>query len=394
MNAGGAPRGYAEPFHVRWCRRAVTIPGYLLAALVLLSVTPILLPVVVVADVVRRRNFALVRSLLMVDVYLLAEALGILASLVIWTTSGGWRREASAAYSNRNFALQCRWASVRFWSARRIFGLRLEVEGEQCVRTGPLVVIGRHVSPIDNLVPAAFVSAAHGIRLRWVINRWLLRDPCLDIVGNRLPNLFVDAGRVEPGGQASRVTALAEGLGPNEGVFIYPEGALFNTGRRARVIARLATTDRDASQRAEALQHVLAPRTGGFVAALAAAPEADVVICSHTGLEPAGSYRAFISGALVGARVRIQFRRVARQSIPADAPGQAEWLWRAWAEVDRWIAPQVSPATPNGGPQTPGAAPASALRGNPQCQTHDACTGVGPEERRSLNTTTEESAIQ
>lgn len=394
MNAGGAPRGYAESFHVRWGRRAVTVPGYLLAALVLLSLTPILLPVVVVADVVRRRHFALVRSLLMVDVYLLAEALGMLASLVIWATSSGWRREASAAYLTRNFSLQCRWASVLFWSARRIFGLRLEVEGEECVRTGPLVVIGRHVSPIDNLVPAAFVSARHGLRLRWVINRWLLRDPCLDIVGCRLPNVFVDTRQDEPGGQAPVVGALAEGLGPNEGVLIYPEGALFSTGRRARVIARLATTDRDASHRAEALQHVLAPRTGGFVAALAAAPEADVVVCSHTGLESAGSYRAFISGALVGARVRIEFRRIARQSIPPDATGQAEWLWRTWGEVDRWLALHESPPTPNGGPQAPGAAPASALRGSPQCQTHDARTGVGPEERRSLITTTEESAIQ
>ncbi len=338
MNAGGAQRAYAESFHVRWGRRAVTIPAYLLAALVLLAATPVLLPVVIVADVVRRRRFALVRSLLMVNVYLLVEALGLLASLVIWATSGGWRREASAAYLNRSFALQCRWASALFWSAVRVFGLRLEVQGEACIRTGPLVVIGRHVSPIDNLVPAVFVSARHGLRLRWVINRWLLRDPCLDIVGCRLPNAFVDTARDEPGGQAPAVGALAEGLGPNEGVLIYPEGALFSPGRRARLIARLASSEPGALQRTEALQHVLAPRTGGFVAVLAAAPEADVVVCSHTGLESAGSYRAFISGALVGACVRIQFRRIARQSIPSDATGQAEWLWRTWAEVDRWIA--------------------------------------------------------
>ena len=383
MNAGGAPRDNADPFHVRWGRRAVTIPAYSLAALLLLSVTPILLPGVVVADVVRRRNFALVRSLLMVDVYLLAEALGILASLVIWATSGGWQREASPAYLKRNFSLQCRWAAVLFWSARRIFRLHLEVDGEECVRTGPLVVIGRHVSPIDNLVPAAFVSARHGLRLRWVINRWLLRDPCLDIVGSRLPNVFVDTRRDEPGGQAPAVGALAQGLGRNEGVLIYPEGALFSTGRRARVIARLATVDFDSSHRAEALQHVLAPRTGGFVAALAAAPAADVVVCSHTGLESAGNYRAFISGALVGSRVRIQFRRIARQSIPTDATGQAEWLWRTWAEVDRWIAAGDSPPTQTGGPPVPGVAPHGALGAEAPRGTQDARHGVGTEDRRS-----------
>jgi len=394
MNAGGAPRGYTEPFRVRWGRRAVTIPGYLLAALVLLCVTPILLPLVVVADGIRRDRFALARSLIMVDVYLLAEAAGMLASFVIWATSGGWRAKPSSAYLDRNFRLQCRWASALFWSARRIFGLRLDVEGEECVRTGPLVVIARHVSPIDNLVPAAFVSARHELRLRWVINRWLLRDPCLDIVGCRLPNVFVDTLRDEPAGQAPAVGALTEGLGPNEGVLIYPEGALFSTGRRARVIARLATTDGDASHRAEALQHVLAPRTGGFVAALAAAPEADVVVCSHTGLESAGTYRAFTSGTLVGARVHIEFRRIARQSIPPDATGQAEWLWRTWGEVDGWLARHESPAPPDGGPQTPGIASASALRGHPHCQPHDARTGVGPEDRCSLITTSMEWLVQ
>lgn len=95
MSASSTRRGYTEPFHVKWGRRAVTIPGYLIAALMLLSFTPLLMPVAVVFDVVRRDRFASVRSLLMVDVYLLAEALGVLASLGIWATSSGWRREAS-----------------------------------------------------------------------------------------------------------------------------------------------------------------------------------------------------------------------------------------------------------------------------------------------------------
>ena len=348
MNASRISTGSAEPFFRRWGRRSVTIPGYLLASLILVGSTPILLPVLAVVDLVRPRSFALVRSLLMVDVYLLAEVVGILASFGIWTTSGGWRKRPSNRYLDRNFVLQCHWASALFGSARRIFGLRLEIEGEDSVQTGPLIVIGRHVSPVDNLVPAAFVSARHGLRLRWVINRWLRRDPCLDIVGSRLPNLFVDAGRDEPSGQAARVGALAECLGPNDGVLIYPEGALFNSARRGRVIARLASADPEASRKAAALQSLLAPRSGGFIAALAAAPEADVVICSHTGLESAGSYRAFTSGALVGACVRIQFRRIARQSIPADASGQAEWLWRTWADIDRWIAANATgdrPAT-------------------------------------------------
>ena len=394
MNASGTSDGPTEPFPRRWGRRSLTVPGYFLACLILVVITPILLPVMAVVDVVRPRRFALVRSLLMVDVYLLAETAGTLASFGIWAVSAGWKRLPSARYLQRNFILQCHWASVLFWSARRIYRLRLEIDGEESVHRGPLIVIGRHVSPVDNLIPAVFVSARHGLQLRWVINRWLLRDPCLDIVGSRLPNVFVEAGRDEPGGQAARVGTLAEGLGPNDGILIYPEGALFSTGRRARLITRLAATDPEASRKAAALQNLLAPRTGGVIAALAAAPEADVVVCSHTGLESAASYRAFTSGELVGARVRIQFRRIARQSIPLDATGQAEWLWRTWAEIDRWIATADSPPPQTGGPLALGIAPHGALGTEAPPETQDARHGMGPEEQRSLITTSMEPVIQ
>ena len=39
------------------------------------------------------------------------------------------------------------------------------------------------------------------------------------------------------------------------------------------------------AERAEAMTNVLAPRPGGFIAALDAAPEADVVLVAHTGLD-------------------------------------------------------------------------------------------------------------
>ena len=39
------------------------------------------------------------------------------------------------------------------------------------------------------------------------------------------------------------------------------------------------------AERAEAMTNVLAPRPGGFLAALDAAPDADVVLVAHTGLD-------------------------------------------------------------------------------------------------------------
>lgn len=54
---------------------------------------------------------------------------------------------------------------------------QLEVEGVNALQPGPLVVLMRHASLADTLLPAV-VIASHGIRLRYVLKRELLWDPC------------------------------------------------------------------------------------------------------------------------------------------------------------------------------------------------------------------------
>src|SRR5690606_16463643 len=95
---------------------------------------------------------------------------------------------------------------------------------------GPVLVFPRHVSPVDNLLPLVVVSRPFGIKLRWVINRWLQRDPCIDIVGHRLPNIFVSTSR-KSAGEAMGVAELGRDLEPDEGVLIFPEGALYTPQR-------------------------------------------------------------------------------------------------------------------------------------------------------------------
>ena len=322
----------------RWARRGVTVPTYVVACLVVVLLAPLAVIPLLLSDLVLRRKLALTRSLLMANVYLIAEVAGIIGCGALWARHQGWRRTPGDAYLVANFRLQCRWASALFWSARRIFGLRVALEDEALDGGGPVVLIGRHVSPIDNLVPAVFVSARHGTRLRWVMNRWLLRDPCLDIVGNRLPNVFVGTERGEVQGQSQRVSWLAQNLGPNDGILLYPEGALFSPGRLERALETLATSDPDAHARATSLRHTLPPRMGGVLAALAAAPDADLVVCRHTGLEAAGDYRSFLSGGLVGATVRISFDRIERSSLPDAPDALKERIWDIWQALDDWIA--------------------------------------------------------
>lgn len=125
---------------------------------------------------------------------------------------------------------------------RALFGIRIEVMGGGEAVPGPVIVLVRHASIVDNLLSANLIARPHRIRLRYVLKRELLADPCLDVAGRRLPNYFVRRGTGEAR-ELERVRALANGLGSDEGVLICPEGTRFTPERRARAIGRIAERD-------------------------------------------------------------------------------------------------------------------------------------------------------
>ena len=197
----------------------------------------------------------------------------------------------------------------------------------------------RHASVLDTLLPAAIVSRRTGLRLRYVMKRELLWDPCLDVVGQRLPNAFVRRGRGGAAEEIERVCELARDLGPRDGVLLYPEGTRFSAARRERVLARLAASaDAKHLERARALHHVLPPRLGGALALLDAAPGVDVAIGAHAGLEPLRTLADLWSGALLGRRIELAFWRIPAASIPTGRADRVEWLYDQWQRVDAWLA--------------------------------------------------------
>ncbi|MEO6398812.1 MAG: 1-acyl-sn-glycerol-3-phosphate acyltransferase [Tepidiformaceae bacterium] len=323
-----------ETFSRTFLRRLVTVPAFFIAAILALLLAPLLYPIALIVDLVGRRNLATVRAIAMVHAYLGCETVGIAASAWIWIR----HRRNRERFLEQNFRLQCWWATALYRAGERIFALKVVVQGDELVTSGPMIVFARHVSPIDNLLPAVLISGAHDLRLRWVINRSLLRDPCLDIVGNRLPNCFVAAASGDSEAEIRRVEALGRGLGERDGVLIFPEGALFSPERRERVIRRLgASGESDLLERARRLQNVLPPRLGGSLALLDAARGIDAVFLAHTGLEDSTAYRSILGGGLIGRTVHIRMRRVPASEIPSGRDGRIDWLYENWEELDRWV---------------------------------------------------------
>jgi 1-acyl-sn-glycerol-3-phosphate acyltransferase len=347
VQRGGVDETRAETVR----RRLRTIPPLVLGLLLVTALLPVLLIAGLATDFVRRVASGTpptaTRLALFLWVYLAAETGGLLALAALWLASLGGRREAWLR--GATWRLQQRWAGALFGAARALFRIRVEVSGDEAVEPGPVLVLVRHASIVDTLLPANLIARPHGIRLRYVLKRELLADPCLDVAGRRLPNYFVRRGTGEAL-EVERVRELARGLDPEDGVLIYPEGTRFTAARRERAIARIASRDPQRAARAERLRHLLPPRLGGVLALLEGAPEADVLVVAHHGLEGLRSIGEIWRGGLVGLVLRVRIVRIPRLEVPRDVAGRADWLHGIWEDVDEWLSRvETSPPTPTAG---------------------------------------------
>ncbi|MGB1016129.1 MAG: lysophospholipid acyltransferase family protein, partial [Nannocystaceae bacterium] len=308
----------------RWTRRLLMISLYCLLWAVLTAFAPLWVALACIRDILGRYRFASTRLLACIWVYLACELLGLLAAGVFWLAHrgmavGGWR-----GFIDRNHRLQAWWTQTLLTTVTRAFSMRIHTSGSDCLKGGPILLFMRHASILDTLIPGALLSYNRGYRLRYVLKRELLIDPCLDVIGNRLPNHFVDRGG-ESGHEVEAIGKLALGLEPDEGVLIYPEGTRFSPARRARALEKVKAMDPARAASFKTLNHVLPPRSGGVLALLAAG-DTDVVFCSHRGLEGLMRPRDLLRGMVVGTAVEVSFWRVRAADIPATNEARRQWL--------------------------------------------------------------------
>lgn len=318
-------------------RRLITVPVVFLAWVLWLGALPLLLVMALLVDALRRSRGVAFRSVALAAAYLTCEVVGVTASGALWVWRGVARVDEDR-WVDMHFRLEAWWGATLFGSVVRLFGLRVEVEGEADLGRGPYLLLVRHASMADTLLASALVSRPHGMRLRYVLKRELLVDPCLDIVGNRLPNVFLDRSSDDSVREVARVQELARDLGPRDGILIYPEGTRFSPEKRERVLDRLRRrSDAATVGYAESLTQVLPPRPRGTLGLLEAAPEADVVVCAHTGFEGAASPAQIWRGDLVGQVIRVEFRRIARDDVPSGREERIAWMREEWRRVSAWV---------------------------------------------------------
>jgi len=300
-------------------RRWITIPGIVFAALLLLITVPVWLPVAALFDMALGRRLATVRALTFATAYACAEVAGLSRAML-----AGQDPEA-------NYELQRAWALGLWNVAVGLYQLDVHLDGEDLASPGPVLLLPRHSSLADTLLPIALIGPAR-MRPRYVLKKELLWDPCLDVVGNRVPNAFVQrSGDTE--NALAGVAALAKDMGQQDAIVLYPEGTRFSPERQARALARLNPERRE---RCAAWRHVLPPHHGGVYAALEIR-KMDVVFCAHRGLEPSANALALLNGSMIGQRIDVSLWRVSASQIPAGRAEQALWLDAMWEEMERRV---------------------------------------------------------
>jgi 1-acyl-sn-glycerol-3-phosphate acyltransferase len=328
-----------EAWRVRWARRALTLPLYFALWVAYVGLVPLLLPAVALYDLSRGSRMAATRTVAFFGWYLLCEILGLLVAFALWLGYRALPWVDREKFLRWNFHLQCLWARALGGGAFRLYGMRVENEAPADLGRKPLLLTIRHASTADTILAAMLIASRYDIVLRYVLKRELLWDPCLDVVGNRLVNVFVRRGGEDTAAEVAAVAALADGVGPGGGVLIYPEGTRFSTKKREQVLAKLAQRgDEAALRRASALRGVLPPRLGGTLALLDRAKDWDIAVCAHAGLEGSASFHELWNGALVGRVVHVRTSVFSGATLPATREGKIEWLFERWSEVDAFVA--------------------------------------------------------
>ena len=345
--------------------RRITGPlliGALVAGVVLL---PALLVVAVVASVWLPGRWRALRLLAFALAYLGVEVAALVAAAVLWVLSGFGRRLHTRAFQAAHYTVLRLVLDGLMRVAQRLFALRVVTDGESWSplddgvpgSTNAMVVLSRHAGPGDSfLLVHTLMNRDHLRRPRIVLKDLLQLDPSIDVHLNRLPNHFVSAGPDAGDRSEAAIAELAQDLGDEDALLIFPEGANFTPQRRTRAIKRLRDRGlRSAARRAEAMRRVLPPRPAGVAAALTAAPHADVVFVAHTGLEHLSTIRDLWRGLPMDKTLHLRWWFVPAAQVPREEAQLTDWLYRWWETIDGWIT-STSAASPPAGKNRTGRA--------------------------------------
>ncbi|MGI8646289.1 MAG: 1-acyl-sn-glycerol-3-phosphate acyltransferase [Nocardioides sp.] len=337
---------------VRLLRRLVLAPAFVLLTVLFWVTAPLWLIAAAALSPLLPGRWRALRLLWVFIGYLTCESILLVVLLGLWLASGFGRRIRTPYFEGIHYDLVQGTLWVFVNEARRGLNLTIETVGPtpDAHPGTPILVCCRHAGPGDSFTLIHSLMHDYAREPRVVLKDTLAWDPAIDVILNRIPARFLspDPGAGED--LESQITGLAAGLDENDAFVIFPEGGNFTPQRRQRGIDRLRRLGLERmAVRAERMTHVLAPRPGGFIAALDGAPDADVVLVAHTGLDHLRTVGDLWRELPMDKRIIMRWWTVPREEIPAQRDARIDWLFGWWERIDVWITDNAPEPLTHGG---------------------------------------------
>ena len=307
------------------------------AALVCL---PVAIPIIAVTDLVGGRwQLPTVRVYLFLAQYALNDSVEILIAPCYWILASFGTRLDARASVRRHERVQTWSIALLARRAEQLLGIRVELDEMtgDIFEPGPVIVLCRHVSVLDASLPALLYQQ-RGYHVRHVIMAEMLADPGFDLLYRRVGSTFIPR---DNGPEARRAVAqLGATLDRSTVAVIFPEGRTYRPELLGKIRTKLTLSDPTRAEQLTGLRHVLPIRPGGVSALLDAAPDADIVVIAHVGLDKDPDLRSLARRVPLADPVLVSAWRTTRDLVPTDPGDRTRWLDETWQRVDDWIDAQ------------------------------------------------------
>jgi 1-acyl-sn-glycerol-3-phosphate acyltransferase len=346
----------------RTFRRVRGVVLELLAFVLVTVLFPLLMVGALVADLVHKlragKPFVAIRLVPFLWWFTFTETWSFVVLGWIWISTGGPFGKGSMRRRRGVYWLRPRWAGAHLGGIKRLFGLRFEIEGAENALPGGYLMMIRHASIVDNMLPDTQVAKPMGLGIRYVVKRELEMLPLIDIGGRWLTTQFLERVSENPEREIGTMRRMTEDMGPAEAVLIYPEGTRATAKKIARAKEIIREKQPEIAPLAETMTNLLPPRLGGPLALLDSGEGMDVVFFAHVGFDGFEYISDIWAGGLNGATIRMKIWRVPASEIPADEQGRTEWLYSEWQAMDRWVGENLqdldhTPASGKAAPYAP-----------------------------------------
>lgn len=332
-------------------RRPVTITAWIALSVAVLVLSPLLLAISALAAALLRGSQPLLVCRLLIA-YCARELVVLIVCGLLWLLSGFGVRMRAPRSQRLHYRL-LRWL-VHGFATRALELFRIEVATTGSAeaigameRDRPLLFFSRHAGPGDSLLLVDLLMTRYHRLPSVVFKDTLAIDPCVDLIGHRLPHAVLDTS--EPEKCERLIAEVSGGLSPRGALLLFPEGGNYSPQRRRHALAKLRRKgQRREAEAGERMRHVLPPHPGGALAALRGNRDADVIFGAHSGLGLATFPAEMWRNPPVGRTLRTRMWLVPAAQRPDDAEELVAWLYSWWKRIDEWVEQQGEEVTGQG----------------------------------------------